>query len=161
MSDPFSTKGKAEMRRLIQTMKTEPVPVIMPRWMLYLLYSMFAILGVTLATFGSVSINFSTPQGYIFPYGVSIFITSVGALVGAIATRHQPDPTPRLIAPELAAVILLFGLLSVYIASSVVPWIQGDAGKGSLGVVVTLTALIPFMRLLTLGRQVIARLVRL
>jgi len=159
MTDPFSTKGKAEMRRLIQTMKAEQVPIIMPRWMLYLFYAMFAILGITLAVFGSVSVMSSTPAGYILPYGTGIFFTSVIALFGAVATRHEASPRVRRTLLELIPVSGLFSLLSVYIASTVIPWAQGDIGKGSLGVVVTISALIAFMRTVDLGGHVIRKLV--
>jgi len=159
MTDPFSTKGKAEMRRLIQTMKVEPVPIIMPRWMLYLFYAMFAILGVTLAVFGSVSVMSSTPAGYILPYGAAIFFTSVIALFGAITTRHEASPRVRRALLELIPVSGLFSLLSVYIASTVLPWAQGDFAKGSLGVVVTISSLIAFMRTIERGVYVIRKLV--
>jgi len=158
MSDPFSTQGKVRVRRLIETMKTKPLPIVMPRWMLYLFYLMFALLGVTLATFGSVSVRDSTPAGYVLPYGVAIFITAIGGAIGAYLTRHEGEPALRKIAVELWFVVLLFSLLSVYVAASVGPWVQGDIGKGTLAVVVTIASLIPFTRTVELSSTIITTL---
>lgn len=124
-------------------------PVIIPRWALYLIDGLFIALGIVLAFSGSPSIDLSTPQGYLFPYGLAIAGAATLALVGAMI--------PRRVIPELLGVILLFALLTVYIASTIGPWAAGDQGRGALGIVVTIASLLPFIRIVTLGLILVAR----
>ena len=128
---------------------THTEPVMFPRWMLYFLYGLFVILGVTLALSGSPSLERADPDWYLFPYGAAIAGVSGLALFGAAIKRPA--------ALECAAAFCLFALLSLYIVSTVGPWLHGNLGRGALGVVVTITSAVPLFRSIALASTIIRK----
>ena len=130
-------------------------PLVMPRWMLYVIYTHFAILGIVLV------VNTNTAAGDSIddypPYGMSISIAAAVALFTS-SVRHRTGITPDTVwfrVAECVSCLVLFSLLSTYIAYTVGPWLAGDTDTGAIGVVVTIASILPLFRWIVLGNGII------
>jgi hypothetical protein len=80
--------------------------LLVPRWILTVLYVQFILLGLALAIGGSPAIDFTTPRGFLTPWASAL---TLGAILAAIGSRR-----PRLLILELVGSTLLCGCLLVY-----------------------------------------------
>lgn len=130
-------------------------PLVMPRWMLYVIYVLFAVLGLVLVAGTNTAVGDSVDD--YPPYGMAISITSTVALF-ASSIRHRNGITPDTVwyrFTECLACLVLFALLSTYIAYTVGPWLAGDTDTGAIGIVVTIASLLPIFRWIVLGNGII------
>ena len=130
-------------------------PLVMPRWMLYVIYILFAILGMVLVV-GTNAAAGDSVDDYP-PYGFSISVSAMVALFTS-SFRHRAGMSPETIwyrFVECLSCLTLFSLLSTYIAYTVGPWLAGDTDTGAIGIVVTIASILPLFRWIVLGNGII------
>lgn len=126
-------------------------PIIVPRWMVVVANALFVALGVVLALAGSPSIKQATPERLLEPYGISVTIAAVVALIGSASSRRWGE---RL---ETVGALALFCLLTVYVAATVGPAFAGDLGRAALAIVVVICSLLSAARGFSLAFAAIRR----
>jgi len=135
------------MEALLKHLRLEPI--IVPRWMLIIKYSLFAILGLILARSGSPSIEQQTGNTSLLTYGLLISAASLIAVVGCVTIEWV----------EMIGTLGLWILLLVYVGA-VAGRAVDNLGVQAISIVVLTVSMLPAFRGFAILIRVIRRRVR-
>lgn len=132
------------MEALLKHLRLEPI--IVPRWMLVIKYSLFALLGVVLARSGSPSIEAQTGDLSLLVYGLLITAGSLLAVVGCVTVEWV----------EMTGALALWVLLLVYVGAVSGRALSGNLDVQAIALVVLIVSLLPAFR----GFGILPRVIR-
>lgn len=134
------------MVELLKRLRLEPI--VVPRWMLIIKYSLFALLGLILARSGSPSIEAQTDASLLI-YGLLIIAASCIAVVGCVTAEWV----------EMVGTLALWVLLLVYVGAVAGRALE-NLGVQAISVVVLTVSLLPAFRGFAILLRVIRRKVK-
>src|ERR1700743_2747443 len=115
-------------------------PVIIPRGLIVAVNGLFVLLGIVLTWDGSPSLVDATSRSYLVPYGLGVALSACVALIGSTSDKTSFELT------EGIGALLVFSLLTAYVAATVVPAVEGDLDKGALAVIVVIASILSATR---------------
>lgn len=114
-------------------------PIVVPRWMLTLKYSLFVVLGAVAAFAGVPTLSLTTWDGYTIVWAVA---GTVFAAVSAVASvRPAWEPVERWSALGLVAVLSVYAVGALILSLG-----DGDTARATFAIAVLITTLLPTSR---------------
>ena len=127
-------------------MLTPENAVLLPRWLLTVLYGLFALLGSAVFYGHAPAFVIVTSHLYASVWAIAIVVVSVVCLVTSLRREWEPV--------EAWAVAALTCLLTAYVVAPVTLALQGDQNRAAFSVAVIIVALPPAWRAFSLLRKV-------
>lgn len=120
-------------------------PIMIPRWALTVKYSLFVVMGLSVAAAAAPSLSqLVSSESYTSVWGSVLAIAGVVSAFGSTSVRRERF--------ERVGCTLVVSLLTVYALSPIVLVLQGDLDRLSFSVVAVVIMVLPLARLIQLIR---------
>lgn len=123
-------------------------PLIIPWWVLTIVYGGFIALGLASIAFGSPTLDLTTPHGYVIFWGAAVAISATGAMYGSMSSHREV--LERWSATILMSVILVWAFFAFVLLFSNLP---ASLARAPFTIAVFMVSIVPAVRAVPLLRR--------